>query len=156
MTPNFSGLVSTENVWFWFKELTFQSWERKGDILYLNVLVFLQWQTILDCIIHNTEDWKLFGFISSLFPTAISWNCFSGVKHITEQLAAIALLKLPNVLKELGGRSTLFWRISTWYHFPNDVHDLKKEINWTFILFFYLMSNVKCIWKVKWCNVRNI
>ena len=35
MTPNFPGLVNTENVWFWFRELTFQSWERKGDILYL-------------------------------------------------------------------------------------------------------------------------
>ena len=128
----------------------------KGWYSVFKMLVFLQWQIILDSIVHNTEDWKLFGFISSLFPTAISWNCFSGVKHITEQLAAIALLKLPNVLKELGGRSTLFWRISTWYHFPNDVHDLKKEINWTFILFFYLMSNVKCIWKVKWCNIRNI
>ena len=108
MTPNFSGLVSTENVWFWLRELTFQSWERKGDILYLkcfNISAMTNYPWLHNT---NTEDWKLFGFISSLFPTAISWNCFSGVKPITEQLAAIALLKLPNVFKELGGRSRLF------------------------------------------------
>ena len=27
ITPNFSGPISTENVWFWFGELTFRSWE---------------------------------------------------------------------------------------------------------------------------------
>ena len=80
ITPNFSGPIST-NVWFWFGELTFRSWEWKGEILYLNFFVFA---------LHNAEDWKLFGFISSSFPTANSLNCLSVMKPITEQFAAIA------------------------------------------------------------------
>ena len=67
------------------RRISFQILGVKGGNTVLNFFVFA---------LHNAEDWKLFWFISSSFPTANSLNCLSVMKPITEQFAAIA----PQVL----------------------------------------------------------